>query len=51
VKKPMEKGRLVVGRFAREFEDLVPSEMLKVKISDRDLEGLDEIVVSVEEVN
>lgn len=51
VKKPMEKGRLVVGRFAREFEDLVPSEMLRVKISDRDLEGLDEIVVSVEEVN
>lgn len=51
VKKPIEKGRLVVGRFEKEFEDLIPSEMLRVKISDRDLEGLDEIVVSVEEVN
>ncbi|AJG41151.1 pyridine nucleotide-disulfide oxidoreductase [Thermotoga sp. RQ7] len=50
VKKPMEKGKLTVGRFEKEFEDLVPSEMLKVKIPDRDLEGFDEIVVSVEEV-
>ena len=51
VKKPIEKGRLTVGRFEKEFEDLVPSEMLRVKVLDKDLEGFDEIVVSVEEVD
>ncbi len=50
VKRPMEKGRLVAGKFERVFEDLVPSEMLRVRIPDRYLEGLDEIVVSIEEV-
>ncbi|PLV60164.1 NAD(P)/FAD-dependent oxidoreductase [Thermotoga sp. KOL6] len=51
VKKPMERGRLMVGTYEKVFEDIVPSEMLRVKIPEKNITGLDEIVVSVEEVD
>lgn len=48
-RKVIEKGRLVVGSFEKTFEELVPSEMLRVKIPGRHLNGLSEIVVEVKE--
>jgi len=48
-RKVIEKGRLVVGSFEKTFEELVPSEMMRVKIPRRYLNGLSEIVVEVKE--
>lgn len=49
-RRPMEKAVLRVGNFEKSFEDLVPSEMIVVKIPRQKLSNLDEIVVELEEV-
>ncbi|MEN3008933.1 FAD-dependent oxidoreductase [Pseudothermotoga sp.] len=49
-KKPMEKAMLKVGNFEKIFEDLIPSEMIVVKIPNQKLSGLDRIVVELKEV-
>jgi|YelNatPaOPRAMG01_1025707.scaffolds.fasta_scaffold07980_8 NADPH-dependent 2,4-dienoyl-CoA reductase/sulfur reductase-like enzyme len=50
VRKPIEKGIIKVGDFAKEYKDLVPSEILRIKIPSKEVENLSEIEVSVEEV-
>lgn len=50
VRRPMEKGILKVGKFEREYKDLVPSEILRVKVPEKYIENLKEIEVSIEEV-
>ncbi|MCX7845950.1 MAG: NAD(P)/FAD-dependent oxidoreductase [Dictyoglomaceae bacterium] len=47
VRKPMEKGILKVGKFEKEFKDLIPSEILRVNIKDKYIENLKEIEVSI----
>lgn len=49
-KKPMEKAVLKVGGFEKTFEDLIPSEMIVVKIPKQKLSNLDRIEVKLEEV-
>jgi len=49
-KKPMEKALLKVGGFEKTFEDLIPSEMIVVKIPKQKLSNLDRIEVKLEEV-
>jgi len=49
-KKPMEKAVLKVGGFEKTFEDLIPSEMIVVKILKQKLSNLDRIEVKLEEV-
>lgn len=49
-KKPMEKAVLKVGGFEKTFEDLIPSEMIVVKIPKQKLSNLDKIEVKLEEV-
>lgn len=51
VKRPMEKGILKVGKFEKEYKDLVPSEILRVNIPERYIENLKEIEVSIKEEN
>jgi NADPH-dependent 2,4-dienoyl-CoA reductase/sulfur reductase-like enzyme len=49
-KKPMEKAVLKVGGFEKTFEDLIPSEMIVVKIPKQKLSNLYRIEVKLEEV-
>ncbi|WP_448535844.1 NAD(P)/FAD-dependent oxidoreductase [Pseudothermotoga sp.] len=49
-KKPMEKAVLKVGGFEKTFEDLIPSEMIVVKIPKQKLSNLDRIEVKLQEV-
>jgi len=49
VRRPMEKGRLKVGSLEREYKDLVPSEILRVKVPEKYIENYSEIEVSMEE--
>jgi NADPH-dependent 2,4-dienoyl-CoA reductase/sulfur reductase-like enzyme len=49
-KKPMEKAVLKVGGFEKTFEDLIPGEMIVVKIPKQKLSNLDRIEVKLEEV-
>lgn len=50
VKKPMERGILIVeGILERRFEDLVPSEMIRVKISKNKIPTLEKLQVSIKE--
>ncbi|WP_448516092.1 NAD(P)/FAD-dependent oxidoreductase [Pseudothermotoga sp.] len=49
-KKPMEKALLKVGGFEKTFEDLIPSEMIVVKIPKQKLSNLDRVEVKLEEV-
>jgi len=49
-KKPMEKAVLKVSGFEKTFEDLIPSEMIVVKIPKQKLSNLDRIEVKLEEV-
>lgn len=49
-KKPMEKALLKVGGFEKTFEDLIPSEMIVVKIPKQKLSNLDKIEARLEEV-
>jgi hypothetical protein len=46
----MEKAVLKVGGFEKTFEDLIPSEMIVVKIPKQKLSNLDRIEVKLEEV-
>ncbi|MFN3283215.1 MAG: NAD(P)/FAD-dependent oxidoreductase [Pseudothermotoga sp.] len=48
-KKPIEKATLVVGNFERKFEDVMPSEMVRVKIPSVKIMGFERIVVSLKE--
>lgn len=48
-KKPIEKATLVVGNFERRFEDVMPSEMIRVKIPSVKIIGFERIVVSLKE--
>ncbi len=48
-KKPMEKATLIVGSFERKFEDVMPSEMIRIKIPSEKLSGLEKISVSLRE--
>lgn len=48
-KKPIEKATLVVGNFERRFEDVMPSEMIRVKIPSVKIMGFERIVVSLKE--
>ncbi|WP_041077187.1 NAD(P)/FAD-dependent oxidoreductase [Thermotoga caldifontis] len=49
-RKPMEKAVLKVGSFERVFEDLIPSEMIVVRVPKQKLMGLDRIEVTLAEV-
>ncbi len=49
-RKPMEKAVLKVGNFERVFEDLIPSEMIVVRVPKQKLMGLDRIEVTLAEV-
>lgn len=50
VKKPMERGILIVeGILERRFEDLVPSEMIRVKIPKNKIPTLEKLQVSIKE--
>lgn len=48
-KKPMEKATLTAGNFEKRFEDVMPSEMIRIKIPSQKITGLDKIVVSLKE--
>jgi len=49
VRRPMERGLLKVGTYEKDYKDLIPSEILRVKIPERYMENLKEIEVSIEE--
>ncbi|KAF2958334.1 pyridine nucleotide-disulfide oxidoreductase [Thermotoga sp. Ku-13t] len=49
-RKPMERAVLKVGSFERVFEDLIPSEMIVVKVPRQKLTGLGRIEVTLQEV-
>lgn len=49
-RKPMERAVLKVGSFERVFEDLIPSEMIVVKVPRQKLTGLGRIEVTLREV-
>lgn len=49
-RKLMERAVLKVGSFERVFEDLIPSEMIVVKVPRQKLAGLDRIEVTLREV-
>lgn len=48
-KKPIEKATLIVGNFERRFEDVMPSEMIRIKIPSQKVMGFERIVVSLKE--
>ncbi len=48
-KKPIEGATLVVGNFERRFEDVMPSEMIRIKIPSQKIMGFERIVVSLKE--
>ena len=50
VSKPMEKGKLFVGNYERTLTNLMPSEMVVLKVPARYLEGFEKIEVSIKEV-
>lgn len=49
-RKPMERAVLKVGSFEKVFEDLIPSEMIVVKVPRQKLVGPDKIEVTLREV-
>ncbi|AEH51073.1 NAD(P)/FAD-dependent oxidoreductase [Pseudothermotoga thermarum] len=49
-KRPLEKAILAIGNFEKVFEDLVPSEMLRVRIPRNKLENFEQLEVSLKEV-
>ncbi len=49
-RKPIEKATLNVGNFEKTFEDLVPSEMLRVRIPKSKVENFEQLEVSLREV-
>ncbi|HOJ87903.1 MAG TPA: FAD-dependent oxidoreductase [Pseudothermotoga sp.] len=48
-KRPIEKATLVVGNFERKYEDIMPSEMIRVKIPSQKLTGFDKLLVTLKE--
>ncbi|MGJ8454148.1 NAD(P)/FAD-dependent oxidoreductase [Pseudothermotoga sp. U03pept] len=48
-KKPMEKATLIVNGFEKKFEDVMPSEMIRVKIPQGKLTAAQKITVSLKE--
>lgn len=48
-KRPMEKATLVVGNFERRFEDIMPSEMIRIKIPSQKISNFEKITVSLKE--
>ncbi len=49
-KKPVEKAVLTVGNFEKVIEDIIPSEMLRIKIPWFKLENFEQLEVSIKEV-